>query len=69
MVPARRVEKTVADIPYGTTEIANKMKRIYHDGAFQGGNVFAMVGHGDGIIGFATTADEAEESIMRLLGH
>ncbi|MCZ6797682.1 MAG: hypothetical protein O7D36_07010 [Gammaproteobacteria bacterium] len=44
-------------------------RRGIDDGAFQGGNVFAMASHGDGNISFASTADEAEESIMRLLEH
>ena len=59
--------QTDAGVPYGTPEMANEMCRLYREGAFQRGNVFAMAGHEDGIVGFAASADEAGEAIMALL--
>lgn len=59
--------QTAADIPYGTPAMANEMRRLYREGAFRQGNVFAMAGHQDGIVGFAASADEAGDAIMTLL--
>ena len=59
--------QTGAEIPYGTLEMANEMKRLYNDDSFHKSRVLAMAGHEDGIIGFGAIADEVGESIMGLL--
>lgn len=60
--------ETAADIPYGTPQMAAEVKRLFDEGAFAETTVLAMAGHEDGIIGFGSTADEAGEGIMGLLG-
>jgi hypothetical protein len=59
--------QTGAEIPYGTPEMANEMKRLYQQGLFKNQKVLAMVGHEDGIIGFGAIADEVGVAIMDLL--
>lgn len=61
------IPQTDARIPYGTPEMACEMQRIYEAGAFTDGNILAMAGHEDGIIGFGFDADEAGDVILRYL--
>ncbi|MDH5354957.1 MAG: class II aldolase/adducin family protein [Gammaproteobacteria bacterium] len=60
------IPETAADIAYGTPQMAHEMNRLYQQGEFASGNILAMAGHEDGIIGFGSTADEAGELIMRM---
>lgn len=59
--------ETGAEVPYGTPQMAEEIKRLYREGPLQEGKVLAMAGHEDGIIGFGLTADEAGEGIVKLL--
>lgn len=59
--------QTGAEIPYGTPEMADEMKRLNRQGLFQDRQVFAMAGHEDGIIGFGSLADDVGKAIMGLL--
>ena len=61
------IAQTDAQIPYGTPEMASEMRRLYDTGAFDNGNILAMAGHEDGVIGFGFDAAEAGEIIMRYL--
>lgn len=66
---ALELPETSADVPYGTPQMAQEIRRLYEAGPLQSGKVLAMAGHEDGIIGFGSTADEAGEAIMRLLAN
>lgn len=60
------IPETAAHIAYGTPQMADEMIRLYQQKAFTDGNILAMAGHEDGVIGFGATADEAGELIMQL---
>lgn len=60
------IPETAAHIAYGTPQMADEMIRLYKSGLFAYGNILAMAGHEDGVIGFGATADEAGELIMRM---
>lgn len=60
------IPETAAHIAYGTPQMAEEMIRLYQQGEFANGNILAMVGHEDGVIGFGSTADEAGGLIMRM---
>lgn len=60
------IPETAAHIAYGTPQMADEMIRLYKSGLFNNGNILAMAGHEDGVIGFGATADEAGELIMRM---
>lgn len=60
------IPETAAQIAYGTPQMAEEMIRLYQRGEFANGNILAMVGHEDGVIGFGVTAEEAGDLIMRM---
>ncbi len=60
------IPETAAHIAYGTPQMAEEMIRLYQQGVFERGNILAMVGHEDGVIGFGSTADQAGGLIMRM---
>jgi hypothetical protein len=47
--------------------LACEMQCLYDAGAFVDGNIRAMAGHEDGIIGFGFDAAEAGEVVLRYL--
>jgi ribulose-5-phosphate 4-epimerase/fuculose-1-phosphate aldolase len=51
------------DIPYGTQEMANAAYQLL---ANKTSGIFVMKGHEDGIISYATTADEAGKNLLEL---
>ena len=61
------IPETDENIAYGTPDMAIEMQRLYDAGAFSDGNILAMAGHEDGIIGFGSDAAEAGEVILRYL--
>jgi len=61
------IPQTDASVAYGTPEMAFEMQRLYETGAFAEGNILAMAGHEDGIIGFGFDAAEAGDVILRYL--
>ncbi len=51
------------DIPYGTQEMANAAYQLL---ANKTSGIFVMKGHEDGIISYATTADDAGKNLLEL---
>lgn len=48
-----------ADVPYGTPEMAQEVRRLYAETDAPQKHIFGMAGHEDGIVTFGRTAEEA----------
>lgn len=59
--------ETSADVPYGTPEMANQVRELFHDTDVLQRRVFAMAGHQDGLVSFGQTAVEAGSIFRKLL--
>jgi len=59
-----RVPTSAKDVPYGTVEMANEVKRLYSEGGFAASRIMAMAGHDDGIIAIGKTLAEAQEVLL-----
>jgi ribulose-5-phosphate 4-epimerase/fuculose-1-phosphate aldolase len=60
---AQGYPSTAVDIPYGTLEMARNACELF-SGESEG--VFAMAGHADGIVAFASTLDQCGNILLRL---
>ncbi len=52
-----------ANVPYGTPEMANEIKRLFKEENLGHKKVMAMAGHDEGIIAFGANLDEAAQII------
>ena len=59
--------QTEPSIEYGTPAMAGEIKRLHEAGAFETGNLLAMMGHEDGVVSFGASADETGNYIMQAL--
>ncbi len=50
---------TVADVPYGTPEMAREVQRLFRETDVRTRKIFAMAGHKDGIVAFGQDFHEA----------
>jgi len=50
---------TKPDVPYGTPEMAREVQRLFRETDVRNWNIFAMAGHGDGIVAFGRDFREA----------
>ncbi len=50
---------TRPDVPYGTPEMSQEVRRLYRETDVRARRIFAMGGHEDGIVAFGRTAEEA----------
>jgi hypothetical protein len=46
-------------VPYGTPEMAREVQRLFRETDVRNWNIFAMAGHGDGIVAFGRDFREA----------
>lgn len=58
---------TAPDIPYGTVEMAQEVKKLFLCTDVPSTKIFAMGGHEDGIISFGKSASEAGEVMLHYL--
>ena len=56
---------TSADIPYGTPEMANEVKRLLKASGTKHTGIFSMLGHKDGIIAYSDSMEKAACLIIR----
>jgi ribulose-5-phosphate 4-epimerase/fuculose-1-phosphate aldolase len=59
------VPTTREEISYGTTEMANEIRRLFIETDVKTEKIIAMAGHEEGIIAFGKTLDEAGEIILK----
>lgn len=55
----KRGSATVANVPYGTPEMAREVERFFQETDVRIGKLFAMAGHTDGVVAFAQDFREA----------
>jgi hypothetical protein len=55
-----------SDVKYGTPEMAEEVKRLFHATPLQNTDVFSMLGHGDGIIAFSDSMEKAADLLINL---
>jgi L-ribulose-5-phosphate 4-epimerase len=61
------IPRTAADVPYGTVEMTLAVEALFRSGQLQEQDVFAMMGHLDGVVSFATTASQAFYQLINWL--
>ena len=61
------VPTTREEILYGTTEMANEIRRLFIETDVKTEKIIAMAGHEEGIIAFGKTLDEAGEILLNRL--
>ena len=54
-----KIHTTLANVEYGTPEMANEVKRLFAETNVKSERIFAMGGHEDGIVAFGKTGGEA----------
>jgi len=59
-----KVPTTREEISYGTTEMADEIKRLFIETNVRTEKIIAMAGHEEGIIAFGKTLDEAGEILL-----
>lgn len=64
-----KVPTTKASIPYGTPEMAQEIKRLFHDGLVSQGDIIAMAGHQGGLITFGKTMEAAAQPYLELFNY
>ena len=60
---------TRADVDYGTPEMAAEVGRLFTETDVRQQGIFAMAGHQDGIVSFASTAEAAGMRLVKTLAH
>ena len=56
-----------ANVPYGTPEMAEEVKRLYAESDLPKKRIFGMAGHEDGIVSYGHTAEEAGFTMLTYL--
>jgi len=59
-----KVPTTNKNISYGTSEMANEIKRLFEESNVRDEKIFVMGGHKEGIISFGKTLDEAGNTLL-----
>jgi len=60
---------TRPDVPYGSPEMAEEVRRLYGETDVRTRRLFAMGGHEDGLIAFGRTAEAAGSVLLTTLAH
>ena len=55
-----------AEVKYGTPEMAEEVKRLFHDTPLHRTDVFSMLGHEDGIIAYSDSMEKAANLLINL---
>jgi L-ribulose-5-phosphate 4-epimerase len=61
-----RLPTTVPEVPYGTTEMANEIRRLYRDTDFRKTRLAVMGGHEDGLLSYGRTLENAAKRVLSL---
>lgn len=59
------IPTTAPDVPYGTPEMAEEMKRLWRESRLAEIGLCVMAGHEDGVVSFGRTAEEAGATLIR----
>lgn len=59
-----KLAHTTADIPYGTPEMANKVRYLLQSKNIKNTGIFSMLGHEDGIIAFSDSIQKAAHLLI-----
>ena len=59
-----KVPTTSEDVPYGTPEMANEIKRLFNETPVKVEKILVMGGHREGIIAFGPTLEEAGKILI-----
>lgn len=58
---------TRPDVPYGSPEMSEEVRRLYHETNVRQRRLFAMGGHEDGLVSFGETAEAAGTALLTAL--
>lgn len=58
---------TSEDVPYGTPEMAEEVRRLFRDTPVRERLIFAMGGHEDGVVSFGQTVEQAGTVLLQYL--
>lgn len=58
---------TRPDVPYGSPEMSDEVRRLFHETDVVQHRLFAMGGHEDGLVSFGRTAEEAGTVLLTYL--
>jgi ribulose-5-phosphate 4-epimerase/fuculose-1-phosphate aldolase len=64
---AQGISMTRASVEYGTPEMSREVARLFSQTAVREQGIFSMGGHEDGIIAFATSVEEAGNTLLTAL--
>ena len=64
---ALEIPLTSVDVPYGTPEMAEEVRRLFRETPVRARGIFAMGGHEDGVVSFGHTAQEAGNIMLDCL--
>ena len=56
------------DIPYGTQQMANEIRRLFNSDQLADKKILVMAGHDEGLISFGQNLTEATDLFLNLLG-
>ena len=56
------------DIPYGTQQMANEIRRLFNSDQLADKKILVMAGHNEGLISFGQNLTEATDLFLNLLG-
>lgn len=59
-----KVSTSSEDVPYGTPEMANEIKRLFAETSLSAEKIMVMGGHQEGIIGFGKDLEEAGHVLL-----
>ncbi len=59
-----KLPHTGQNVAYGTPEMAQAVSQLIRSRKFNPGGIFAMLGHEDGVVAFATTMQQAAEYLI-----
>ncbi len=67
--PAHTLGRPVTrpDVTYGTPEMSDEVRRLFHETDVRQQRLFAMGGHEDGLVSFGRTAEEAGTMLLNYL--
>ena len=58
---------TRPDVPYGSPEMSDEVRRLFRETAVHRQRLFSMGGHEDGLVAFGKTAEEAGTVLLNYL--
>jgi hypothetical protein len=65
--PKLNIPITLEQVPYGSPEMAEEVRRLFRETDVRDRRIFSMGGHEDGIVSFGRTAEEAGTALLDCL--